>query len=882
MRKKLIAIATLLSGVVSGIAAEKSADPVDLKWIGPTPTVNTPSSFGVPFDKGMVTPTSEFNMTTADGQNLPHDFWVLAYWPDGSVKWGGFSAVVPADNANVTLTPKKITKKSKKKKSTLTTGYVTETPEQYIVQTGEISAYIPRHGSNLVDSIVKGGLRNSGAIRLVAETETKAQTSEGKAITEQRNFVSTLDSVKVEQAGNVRTVIKLMGRHTSESRGWLPFTVRLYFTKGSEQMRMVHTIVYDGDQNTDMISALGVQVDVPMREQPYNRHVAFATTEGGVWSEPIQPLVGRRVLKLNADTMNVQVAQMEGRRLPEPEHYDKLGQELLRDWAKWDGYRLSQLNADGYSIRKRATDHSPWIGTFSGNRASGVGYVGDSTGGILMCVSDFWQSYPSTLEITGARTDDAKFTAWLWSPEAEAMDLRHYDDVAHGLNASYEDVQEGMSTPYGIARTSTLTITPYIYEGKAEFAEQAMVIASEPQLVCTPEYLHAHRAFGVWSLPSNSTPFRKQIESRLDEIIDYYAHAVEEHKWYGFWNYGDFMHAYDPVRHEWRYDVGGFAWDNTELASNMWLWYSFLRTGRADIWQMAKAMSRHTAEVDVYHIGDNAGLGSRHNVSHWGCGAKEARISQAAWNRFLYYLTCDERSGDLMTEVKDADQKLYTLDPMRLAQPRSQYPCTAPARLRVGPDWVAYAGNWMTQWERTGDTAYRDKIIAGMKSIAALPNGIFTGPTVLGFDPATGTVSYEGDPEMMNTNHLLSIMGGFELMHELNEMLPIPEWLDAWKYYTANFHRISRDVTHRKFPIPRLAAHGAAWSNSEELKNEAWGYMLKGTKEMKPTPLTTIKRPFVPDDRLEIPSMTTNGAATWSLDAIYMLEVIPDYNPNNK
>ena len=44
----------------------------------------------------------------------------------------------------------------------------------------------------------------------------------------------------------------------------------------------------------------------------------------------------------------------------------------------------------------------------------------------------------------------------------------------------------------------------------------------------------------------------------------------------------------------------------------------FLRTGRADIWRMAEAMTRHTAEVDVYHIGPNAGLGSRHNVSHWG------------------------------------------------------------------------------------------------------------------------------------------------------------------------------------------------------------------------------------------------------------------------
>ena len=37
------------------------------------------------------------------------------------------------------------------------------------------------------------------------------------------------------------------------------------------------------------------------------------------------------------------------------------------------------------------------------------------------------------------------------------------------------------------------------------------------------------------------------------------------------------------------------------------------------------------------------------------------------------------------------------LDPMRLAQPRSEYPCTAPARLRIGPDWLAYAGNWMTE-----------------------------------------------------------------------------------------------------------------------------------------------------------------------------------------
>ena len=86
----------------------------------------------------------------------------------------------------------------------------------------------------------------------------------------------------------------------------------------------------------------------------------------------------------------------------------------------------------------------------------------------------FWQSYPSSIEISDARTPVATLTAWLWSPESEPMDLRHYDRIAHDLNASYEDVQEGMSTPYGIARTTTLTLIPQSgYAGKKAFADYA-------------------------------------------------------------------------------------------------------------------------------------------------------------------------------------------------------------------------------------------------------------------------------------------------------------------------------------------------------------------------------------------------------------------------
>ena len=136
----------------------------------------------------------------------------------------------------------------------------------------------------------------------------------------------------------------------------------------------------------------------------------------------------------------------------------------------------------------------------------------------------------------------------------------------------------------------------------------------------------------------------------MQGLVDFYRGQVEERSWYGFWDYGDIMHNYDFGRHEWRYDVGGWAWANTELMPDMLLWYSFLRTGRADLFRMAEAMTRHTSEVDVYHIGPFAPLGSRHNVNHFGDGAKQPRASHDGIKEFYYFLAADDRIGDLMHE----------------------------------------------------------------------------------------------------------------------------------------------------------------------------------------------------------------------------------------
>jgi hypothetical protein len=416
-------------------------------------------------------------------------------------------------------------------------------------------------------------------------------------------------------------------------------------------------------------------------------------------------------------------------------------------------------------------------------------------------------------------------------------------------------------------------------------ARQAKAANQPPLLAASPQHIHGAKVFGIWSLPDRSTPAKAAIEDHLTAAFDVYHKEVEQRHWYGFWNYGDVMHQHDGPRHAWRYDVGGFAWDNTELGTDLFLWYSYLRTGRADMFRMAEAMTRHTSEVDVYHLGRFAGLGSRHNVRHWGCGAKEGRISQAAYRRFFYYLTGDERTGDLMREVVDADYKLLEIDPMRLASPLKE-PLPYPARLRGGPDWLAYAGNWMTEWERTGETKYRDKIIVGMDSIAAMPYGFLTGPEQLyGYDPKTGKM-YVLSPDGMGTYNLATIMGGGEVVFELNELIDHAGWKKAWLQYcrlhTAPKAIVKQDIANggtegadARYSRPgRLSAYLYRETKNDAFARKAWS----GVRV--PTYATThLEGPTVLNPIDEIAGLSTNSTAQSCLEAIEVLEMCGERMP---
>lgn len=68
------------------------------------------------------------------------------------------------------------------------------------------------------------------------------------------------------------------------------------------------------------------------------------------------------------------------------------------------------------------------------------------------------------------------------------------------------------------------------------------------------------------------------------------------------------MHHGLRERHSWRYHVEGYACDNSELSRHLWSWLYFLRTARPDAYRMAEMRTRHTSEVDAYHLGPYRGL----------------------------------------------------------------------------------------------------------------------------------------------------------------------------------------------------------------------------------------------------------------------------------
>ncbi|ONK10519.1 Tat pathway signal sequence domain protein [Streptomyces sp. MP131-18] len=873
----------------------ESAGPSDvaLRWLEDRPAELAGASWGTPWPMGAVPGDQSFALTAADGAAVPVQSWPLAYWPDGSLKWSGHAisgAGAAADGYTLTAGDPAAPR------SAVT---VRERRGHVDVDTGVITARMPTGGTDLVARVKRGDRVIAEQGRLV-NLKQDGIPDDGIGTVRREELLSAVEEVTVEQSGPVRAVVKISGKHKRRGRSWLPFTVRLYFHAGAESFRMVHSFVFDSDGQRDFIAGLGVRFTVPLDDELHDRHVRLVGEGHGALAEAVRPVTGLRRDPGEA----VRQAQVAGRRTPDLSTWDTRVSGRIDLIPAFGDYKLSQLSSEGFTVSKRTKPGQGWVQADEGHRAAGVGYLGGPGGGFAFGLKDFWQLHPTQLDIRDAHTRKAEVTVWLWSPDAPAMDTRFYHDglgqdtyeeQLEGLEVTYEDYEPEFGTPYGVARTSELTF--WALDGTPD-AERLGAIAdavrAAPQLVNPTEHLIATGAFGgLFSPVDRSTPARSRIEDNLDFLFDYYVTAREQRHWYGFWNYGDVMHSQDGDRKVWRYDIGGYAWDNSELSPDLWLWYAFVRSGRADIFRFAEAMTRHTGEVDVYHAGEWAGLGTRHGVQHWADSAKQQRISTATYRRFYHYLTTDERTGDLMRELARSEATFLVLDPIRKIREEPYEPDPRALSIGFGTDWSGLAAAWLTEWERRGPRweECRDKLLGTMETIAAQPNGFFQSPGL--YDMETGRYAVQEEPRI-SVSHLSAVFGLVEVNAELIQQIDMPEFEAAWLQYCRLYNGTDAEAEEElggtlpanrnlRQAHTRLTAYAAARLDDDTQAERAWtGFFHPSTdwEYGRDTELGTerVESTLNPTDWCD--NASTNNTAQYGLAAIQNLALIGDRMPD--
>ena len=840
------------------------------------------ATFGCMWERGRCLPGTDFICINQAGQQVPIQSRITAYWPDGSLKWTAHTGNITQLGDTVEVLP------ADKPVPDISGIRVKKTPTGWLIATKHLTLDIPEGGQALFTSVTQDSrvVAVNGRAELLLE---EPDVRDGRNIRIEKPYTGAIEKVELEELGPLQITVKYTGTHVDD-RGdrKLPFIIRMRINNDDTGLRFMHTFLYDGDENKDYLKGIGIAFDAPMQGAVYNRHMKFAG-DHGVFHEVMASLVSWRPRLPEA----LYATQIAG----EPVHIEdeQLGRDVQYVMANqpwWSRYDICQDSAEHFVIRKKlALPDACSIDALHGRRAVGSVALGCETGSVMVSVRDFWEKYPTGYTVQGLDSNRASCHIWFWHPDATVMDFRHYAERGYN-QVCYEGYDYKGADPDGIACTNECTIAflPEMIPGDDALLAFARQEQEETHYVAAPQVYHDLGAFGCWSLPRRSTELETWLETQLDQLFAFYSQEVEQRGWYGMFNYGDFMHTYDAKRHQWKYDVGGYAWDNTELVPTLWLWTYFLRTGRADAFRLAEKLSRHAADVDVYHTGRYKGLGSRHNVRHWGCPCKEARIAMAHHHRVFYYLTGDLRMTDIFEELKDNELSFLNKDPLGDFYDKSAM--VYPSHARSGPDWSSLCSNWLTQWERTVDTAYRDKMLVGMADIKAAPLQLISGPD-FEFDPATVHLRYIGERTTGGT-HLQICMGAPSIWMEMADLLDDEEWRQMMAAYGRFYYLPTEQkqqeskglIGSREFSLPFMAAamgaYGAAYLHDPETARRTWAVLLHTLLNGTSTEGFAVVQTVNAGNRVqltEIPWITTNFAAQFGINVIMALDLIRDQLP---
>ncbi|MCR5716833.1 MAG: hypothetical protein K6G23_08310, partial [Lachnospiraceae bacterium] len=424
------------------------------------------ATFGCMWKEGEISAndlqSTAFCCTNANGQSVPLQSRVTAYWPDRSIKWTAHSADSTLLGDTIEVTHRAMTETERQEQHG-SYGFA-ETTDAYEIEGKDFCAVIKKEGNTLFESIRRGGrevLKNGRPV-LQLEEPVQIDGNEGKVT---RTYFGLIRKITVEEQGAVQTVFRFEGVHVcteGERKGdqKIPFIIRMFVGTAAEDIKFQHTFLYDGDEEKDFLKGIGLTFESPLDGALYNRHVKF-TGDAGVfhevsaqlsaWRPRISPKLYERQIAGERITDQI-IASEEDAQLQE--HIAT----ILENSPNWDTWSMTQDSAQHFKIRKKLRyEDVCMIDCLHGGRTLGGCAFGSEAGSVMIGIRDFWEKYPGGVRISGLSGDTATAQIWFYSPEAESFDFRHY---AHrGYNqVCYEGYDYKGADPVGIACTSECAI----------------------------------------------------------------------------------------------------------------------------------------------------------------------------------------------------------------------------------------------------------------------------------------------------------------------------------------------------------------------------------------------------------------------------------------
>ncbi len=605
---------------------------------------------GYPFAKGEFAAGSEVAVRIG-GERVPAQGRALAYWPDGSVKWLAITARLPEGEVATASAPPWVTFRDGRRWAfEAVPGKALEVRDplqtrkeggEVVVETGALRAVLGT-GRRWLKALERGGTNVLATEEgVVADAryrlDFEALSSTTGRLEGGRDDVGSLmvNRVDVVEEGPLRSLVRLEGMVSNRE----PTRVLLWleFRAGSAEIRITHTTEFlFADPRRTVLTGLGLELPVALG--------------GGV------------------------VCRVPG--VAEPVSLADGGQVVLEQLTP--GFSEVVERREGVvGILSRGEESPGWLA------ASG------EQGQVLAVCRNFWQMAPKALSIRRDGAAEGRLRVGLWPEEAAPMDVRRYSNYPHkSQSEALPDRNDTVASAYyahepfmGISRSHEVMLGFYAAGGALDAAARAADFESPPLLYAGwPRYEKTQVA-----LPGYVPEAAPHGMRALENFTTFWRYHQALHRWYGFWNYGDFRHyfqdgygwtlppeklaealarepgpdgritlgprdkvlSYQPAN-DWAYDNGRWGWGNTEGLPNLFLANQYFRTGDRGLYFASEALARHSRDVVIRHAGRWLGLGTRHGVQPWSDGNHEERQTSATEYKPHYFLSGEPRSREVV------------------------------------------------------------------------------------------------------------------------------------------------------------------------------------------------------------------------------------------